>query len=92
MLDPAAMSELREALREIITQEVARALRGGAVSPLMTVPEVAELLRTTAKAIYHRIERGQLPGVVHDGDRILVRRTDLLRSLAEGRGPSPRSR
>jgi hypothetical protein len=58
----------------------------------MTVPEVAVLLRSTPKAIYHRIERGQLPGVVRDGGRVLVRRVDLLRSLAEGRGLSPRSR
>jgi excisionase family DNA binding protein len=90
MLDTATIGELRQALREIISEEVARALRGGGVSPLMTVSEVAELLRTTPKAVYHRIERGQLPGVVHDGDRLLVRRAELLRYLSEGRGPSPR--
>lgn len=93
MLDAAAIASL---VRQIVREELADALaRGGTAAgakPLMTVAEVAALLCTTAKAIYHRIERGTLPGVVYDGDRILVRRADLLRSLAEGRGLSPRSR
>jgi excisionase family DNA binding protein len=92
MLDAAAITALvREAVREGVAEALGR-VGAGDVSPLMTVREVADLLRTTPKAIYHRVERGQLPGVVHDGDRILVRRADLLRWLAEGRGPSPRSR
>lgn len=91
MPDAAAIGELvREALREILPDALAKAGVGASAKALMTVAEVAEYLRTTSKAIYHRVERGQLPGVVRDGDRILVRRADLLRSLAEGRGPSPR--
>ena len=31
---------------------------------LLTPPEVAELLRTSRKAIYAMIERAQLPGIV----------------------------
>jgi excisionase family DNA binding protein len=93
-LDAATIAALvREAVREAVADGLGRVGSGGVgVSPLMTVPEVAELLRTTPKAIYHRVERGQLPGVIHDGDRILVRRTDLLRSLVEGRGSSPKGR
>ncbi len=48
---------------------------------LMTVAEAAALLRTTAKAIYTMIERGQLPGVVRLGRRVLVRRIDLRRHV-----------
>ena len=56
---------------------------------LLTADEVAELLRTSRKAIYAMIERGQLPGVTRLGRRILVQRADLLRWLAESRAPSP---
>jgi excisionase family DNA binding protein len=45
---------------------------------LLTVPEVASFLRTTPKAIYSMIERGQLPGVVRVGRRVLIRSRDLL--------------
>jgi hypothetical protein len=96
MGDPADIRVLvRDAVREILRELTSggdASLPRAVVSPLMTVPEVAVLLRSTPKAIYHRIERGQLPGVVRDGGRVLVRRVDLLRSLAEGRGLSPRSR
>ena len=57
---------------------------------LLTVPQVARLLGMTPKAIYHRAERGQLPGVVRVGRSLRFRRADLLRSLLEGRGLSPR--
>ena len=55
-------------------------------SPLMTVEECAALLRTTPKAIYNRHSRGLLRGAVKDGDRLLIRRDDLLDSLVEVRG------
>ena len=54
--------------------------------PLMTVEECAALLRTTPKAIYNRHSRGLLKGAVKDGDRLLVRRAELLDSLVEVRG------
>jgi excisionase family DNA binding protein len=57
---------------------------------LLTVPQVARLLGMTPKAIYHRAERGQLPGVVRLGRSLRFRRADLLRSVLEGRGLSPR--
>ncbi len=44
----------------------------------LTVDEAADLLRTTRKAIYVRIERGQLPGVKRIARRILIRTEDLL--------------
>jgi excisionase family DNA binding protein len=57
---------------------------------LLTVPQVARLLGMTPKAIYHRAERGQLPGVVRVGRSLRFRRADLLRCISEGRGLSPR--
>ena len=45
---------------------------------LLTVDEVASLLRTSRKAVYAMVARGVLPGVTRIGRRVLVRRTDLL--------------
>jgi hypothetical protein len=56
----------------------------------LTVQEVAEWLRTTPKAIYARNERGQLPGAVRDGRRLLVQRDALLASLGTLVGASPK--
>lgn len=68
--------------------------RAGSVPPsrlphLLTPTEVAELLRTSKTAIYARIERGQLPGVVRVGRRVLVRESDLLEWLTPELPPSP---
>jgi excisionase family DNA binding protein len=52
---------------------------------LLTVPQVAVLLGMTPKAIYHRAERGQLPGALHVGRSLRFRRSDLLRFISEGR-------
>ena len=55
---------------------------------LLTVVDLAALLRTTKKAIYSMVERGQLPGVTRIGRRLMFRRNDLLRWLDESRAPS----
>jgi excisionase family DNA binding protein len=47
-------------------------------SMFLTAAEVAELLRTSPKAVYTMIERGQLPGVHRLGRRVLVKRSELL--------------
>ncbi len=59
---------------------------------LLTPTEVAELLRTTKTAIYARIERGLLPGVVRDGRRVLILRDDVLRYIDERRTATPGDR
>lgn len=47
---------------------------------LLTVAEVAALLRTTPEAIYARVERGNAPaGLYRDGRKILFR-THVLRA------------
>lgn len=79
----------RRPLAEALERHSEVAGPGDGFPPLLTVREAAALLRTTPKAIYHRAERGRLPGLVHDGRRVLVRRQELLRSLTEARVPSP---
>ncbi|MAG70087.1 MAG: transcriptional regulator [Acidobacteria bacterium] len=57
---------------------------------LLTSAEVAALLRTSRKATYAMITRGQLPGVVRIGRRVLIRQSDLLEWLDQKRAPSPK--
>jgi excisionase family DNA binding protein len=57
---------------------------------LLTVPEVADLLRTSRMAVYAMIERGQLPGVTRIGRRVLVRSDALVEWLDQNRAPSPK--
>jgi excisionase family DNA binding protein len=55
---------------------------------LLTVEEVAEILRTTRDAVYAMNERGQLPGVVRIGRRLLVDSETLVNWLRQKRAPS----
>src|SRR5688572_4983852 len=58
-------------------------------SVFLTPAEAADLLRTTRKAIYSMIERGQLAGVRRLGRRVLIHRGELLDSLEHNRTSSP---
>lgn len=58
---------------------------------LLTVAEVADLLRTTERAIYLKAQRGLLPGIVRDGRRLLLRRDDVLEYIGR-RAASPGDR
>ena len=49
--------------------------------PLWTIDEVAEYLRTSRVAVYHQVARGQLPGVVRFGRRVLIKKSVLLKAL-----------
>jgi excisionase family DNA binding protein len=44
----------------------------------LTVRQVAQFLGMSEKAIYHRAERGQLPGMLRVGRSLRFRRADLL--------------
>jgi excisionase family DNA binding protein len=57
---------------------------------LLTADETADLLRTTRRAIYAMVERGQLPGVVRVRRRVLIRRDVLLHWLEQKCAPSPK--
>jgi excisionase family DNA binding protein len=78
--DPAAASDVDEAPRVLVPPPAQLAL---------TVAQVATMLGMSAKAVYHRAERGQLPGKFYVGRSLRFRRADLLRFIAEGRGLSP---
>ncbi len=56
---------------------------------LLTADDVAALLRTSRKGVYVSAERGQLPGVVRIGRRLLFRRDDLLDWLGQKSALSP---
>jgi len=60
-----------------------------ALPPLLTIEEVAAVLRTSRKAVYAMAQRAQLAGVTRIGRRLLVRRDDLLSWLDERRAASP---
>ena len=45
---------------------------------LLTVPEAAQLLRTSPRGVYAMVERRQLPGVVRIRRRVLFRTQALL--------------
>ena len=65
---------------------------GRALLPvLLTVDEVADLLRTTRRAVYAMIERRQLPGVTRIRRRVLLRADDLVHWLDQKCcAPSPK--
>ena len=54
---------------------------------LLTTTEVADVLRTTPKATYAMIARGQLPGVIRI-QRVLIRADVLVDWLDQKRVPS----
>lgn len=56
---------------------------------MLTVDEVASVLRTTRAAIYTMAARGSLAGVTRVGRRLLVSRDDLIRWLRENRVSPP---
>jgi hypothetical protein len=56
-------------------------------SALVRIWEAAPFLGMTEKALRRRIERGQVP-TVRIGGSVFIRRADLLRLVAEGRGLS----
>lgn len=53
---------------------------------LLTAKEVADLLRTSRKAIYERLRRdgASIPGVVRVGRRLLFKAEEISRWLGEG--------
>ena len=63
--------------------------RTRAMPMLLTADEAADLLRTTRRAIYAMVERGQLPGVVRVRRRVLFKSDALLHWLEQKSAPSP---
>ena len=59
---------------------------------LLTAADVAATLRSTPRAIYVMVARGQLPGVIRIGRRLLFQQEALLDWLDQKATPSPGSR
>lgn len=55
-------------------------------SPIITVDELAVLLRIERKAAYAAIQRGEIPGVRRIGRSIRVSRDVVLKWLDDGQG------
>ncbi len=53
---------------------------------ILTVEEVADLMRVDRKTAYSAIADGEIPGVRRIGRCIRVSRDELLRWLADGQG------
>ncbi len=62
--------------------------RDEALPLYLTPDETAALLRTTRKAVYLLIERGQVPGVTRIGRRVLLKSADVLSWLDQSRASS----
>jgi len=63
-----------------------------ALPDVLTVDELAALLRVDRKTAYAAIAAGEIPGVRHLGRTIRVRRDTVLTWLAEGQGRASRSK
>jgi excisionase family DNA binding protein len=56
---------------------------------LLTVDEMAKLLRTSRQVIYNKVSQFKLPGVTRVHRRVLFRRAAVLEWLSENSVPSP---
>jgi excisionase family DNA binding protein len=65
---------------------------GNSLPPVLTVEEVADLMRVDRKTAYAAIAAGGVPGARRVGRCIRVSRDVLLRWLAEGQGGPLRGR
>ena len=54
---------------------------------LITVPELAKVLRLSPKTVYEAIQRDKIPGVVRLGRPIRINKRAVVAWLLEGRGP-----
>jgi excisionase family DNA binding protein len=84
LLSPAAQADLFALIdaRIAAAQKTPLPSAGESLSPLLTVKEAADYLRTTPGAIYKRLTRKQLKCYRPEGSPILLWRDDLA-----GTGP-----
>jgi excisionase family DNA binding protein len=64
----------------------------GKAPPVLTVDELAALLRVERKTVYAAIARGEIPGVRRVGSLLRVSRDSVLTWLAQGQDRVSRSR
>lgn len=61
-------------------------------SPMLTVEQVAGLLRVHPKTVYGAVKAGEIPGAVHVGRTIRIHGPTVLAWLAEGQKPVSRAK
>jgi excisionase family DNA binding protein len=83
-----------ERAKLIVTEaETPGAAPTGSLSQVLTVDELAQLLRIDRKVAYEAIAAGQIPGVRRIGRRVLrISRDAVLSWLHEGKGDVSRRR
>ena len=81
--DPSSIDELPAALADARPDQDANRL----LEPLMTVPQLAELLQLTRKGVYALIEARRIP-FVRVSNRVRFLRSDVIRWLRENRVPA----
>lgn len=59
---------------------------------VLTVDELAALLRLDRKTVYAAINRSEIPGARRFGRTVRIHRDTVLQWLADGQGRAPRSR
>ncbi|MEO7133670.1 MAG: helix-turn-helix domain-containing protein [Vicinamibacterales bacterium] len=69
---------------------LAETVKQPTVPSLLTVDETAALLRTSRRAIYAMVERGQIPGVIRLQRRLLFRADQLVHWLDQKSAPLPK--
>jgi excisionase family DNA binding protein len=88
---PDDARDRREMATEASDRPISTAAKSREDLPLLLpVDTAAEVLHTTPKAIYAMAERGQLPGAVRVGRRLLIHRDELLDSIGGSRALSPK--
>ena len=69
---------------------LAETAKQSSVPSLLTVDDTAALLRTSRRAIYAMVERGQIPGVIRLQRRLLFRADHLVHWLEQKSAPLPK--
>jgi excisionase family DNA binding protein len=88
---PTAATPPRPAVANDIARSPAAAPASvGALAPVLTVDEVAALLRVERKTVYAAIQRTEIPGVRRIGSVIRISRDAVLDWLAKGQGLAAR--
>lgn len=63
-----------------------------ALPEVLTVVQLAQLLRLSKKTVYEMVQRGDIPGVRLCGRVIRAHRDTVIAWLADGQGSAPRRR
>jgi hypothetical protein len=95
-LGGALVDALRPLVREVVAEELERIGAETARTEWLTVPEYAELMRTTPAAVLKRLERGRIPGAEREGRRWLIpaaaAEAMVVAPDKKGRAPTERPR